>query len=118
MYCSRVAPALEAADVFTAVAGAHRRAILDELVGGEKTVGTLVSTLAMPQPQVSKNLRVLSQAGLVQCRANGRHRYYRLDPAHLRPLREWIAKYERLLNERLDQMSDYLKDLQDNGETT
>lgn len=105
-------------DVFNAVAGAHRRAILDELVGGEKAVGTLVSTLAMPQPQVSKNLRILTEAGLVRCRAEGRHRFYRLDPAHLRPLREWMAKYERLLNERLDRMDDYLKDLQESGETT
>ena len=41
---------------------------------------------------------------------------YRLDPAHLRPLREWMAKYEQLMNERLDQMDDYLKELQGQGE--
>jgi DNA-binding transcriptional ArsR family regulator len=100
------------ADVFSAVAGVHRREVLDVLVGGEKAVGTIVGELSMSQPQVSKHLRVLSSAGLVKCRAEGRRRLYRLDPAHLRPLREWMAKYEQVMNERLDQMDDYLKELQ------
>jgi DNA-binding transcriptional ArsR family regulator len=104
--------ALKSADVFNAVAGAHRREILDVLVGGEKAVGTLVSDLSMSQPQVSKHLRVLSEAGLVKCRAQGRHRLYRLDATHLRTLRDWLAKYERVMAERLDQMDDYLKELQ------
>jgi len=108
--------ALRSADVFNAVAGAHRREILDELVEGEKAVGTLVSALSMSQPQVSKHLRVLSEAGLVKCRAQGRRRLYQLDPVHLRPLREWLAKYERVMAERLDQMDDYLKELQEQGE--
>lgn len=103
-------------DVFNALAGADRRRILDVLVGGEKAVGTLVRDLSMSQPQVSKHLRVLSEAGLVICRAQGRRRLYRLDAAHLRPLRDWLAKYERVMAERLDQMDDYLKELQAKGE--
>jgi DNA-binding transcriptional ArsR family regulator len=103
-------------DVFNALAGADRRRILDVLVGGEKAVGTLVRDLSMSQPQVSKHLRVLSEAGLVKCRAQGRRRLYRLDAAHLRPLRDWLAKYERVMAERLDQMDDYLKELQAKGE--
>ena len=109
--CPVVRPSTEA-DVFNAVARAHRREVLDALVGGEKAVGAIVSELSMSQPQVSKHLRVLSSAGLVQCRAEGRRRLYRLDPAHLRPLREWMAKYEQVMNERLDQMDDYLNELQ------
>jgi DNA-binding transcriptional ArsR family regulator len=100
------------ADVFSAVAGAHRREVLDALVGGEKAVGAIVSELSMTQPQVSKHLGVLSAAGLVQCRSEGRRRLYRLDPAHLRPLREWMAKFEQVMSERLDHMDDYLKELQ------
>jgi DNA-binding transcriptional ArsR family regulator len=111
-----MAQALKSADVFNAVAGAHRREILDVLVGGEKAVGTLVRDLSMSQPQVSKHLRVLSEAGLVKCRAQGRRRLYRLDPAHLQPLRDWLSKYERIMAERLDQMEDYLKELQAQGE--
>ena len=103
-------------DVFNALAGADRRRILDVLVGGEKAVGTLVRDLSMSQPQVSKHLRALSEAGLVKCRAQGRRRLYRLDAAHLRPLRDWLAKYERVMAERLDQMDDYLKELQAKGE--
>ena len=103
-------------DVFNALAGADRRRILDVLVGGEKAVGTLVRDLSMSQPQVSKHLRVLSEAGLVKCRTQGRRRLYRLDAAHLRPLRDWLAKYERVMAERLDQMDDYLKELQAKGE--
>ena len=65
------------------------------LMAGEKAVGTIVNDLSMSQPQVSKHLRVLSEVGLVKCRAEGRRRLYRLEPAHLRPLHDWVAKYEQ-----------------------
>ena len=104
-------------DVFNAVAEVRRREILDTLIGGEKAVGTIVSDLSMSQPQVSKHLRVLSEVGLVSCRAEGRRRLYRLEPAHLRPFHDWVAKYEQALNDRLGRMDDYLKELQAQGET-
>ena len=103
-------------DVFNAIAEGHRRAILDALIDGEKAVGAIVSDLSLSQPQVSKHLRVLSEVGLVTCRADGRRRLYRLEPARLQPFHEWLAKYERALNERLDRMGDYLKDFQRQGE--
>jgi DNA-binding transcriptional ArsR family regulator len=109
-YC--VARASTTSDVFNAIAEADRRAILDALMTGEKAVGTIVSDLSMAQPQVSKHLRVLSEVGLVRCRAEGRHRLYRLEPARLQPLHDWLAKYERAWNDRLDRMDDYLKELQ------
>ena len=99
-------------DVFNAIAEAHRREILDVLITGEKAVGAIVNDLSMPQPQVSKHLRVLSEVGLVKCRAEGRRRLYRLEPARLRPLHEWLAKYEQELNDRLDRLEDYVKELQ------
>lgn len=103
-------------DVFNAVAEGHRRDILDTLIGGEKAVGTIVSDLSLSQPQVSKHLRVLSEVGLVTSRADGRRRLYRLEPTRLQPFRQWLAKYEQALNERLDRMDDYLKELQRQGE--
>jgi DNA-binding transcriptional ArsR family regulator len=103
-------------DVFNAVAEAHRREILDALNGGEKAVGAIVNDLSMSQPQVSKHLRVLGDVGLVRSRAEGRHRLYRLEPARLRPMHEWLAKYEQAWNDRLDRMDDYLEDLQQEGE--
>src|SRR6476620_5736879 len=100
-------------DVFYAVAETRRRDILDTLIAGEKAVGTIVDDLSLSQPQVSKHLRVLSEVGLVSSRAEGRRRLYRLEPAHLLPLRDWMAKYEQAWNERLDRMDDYLKELQE-----
>src|SRR5436305_6579565 len=100
-----------AADVFNAIAEPNRRAILDVLVGGERAVGTIVDHLALPEPQVSKHLRVLSVVGLVRSRADGRRRLYSLEPAQLQPFREWLAKYEQAMNNRLDRVDDYLKEL-------
>jgi DNA-binding transcriptional ArsR family regulator len=102
-------------DVFNAIGEAHRRQVLDTLIGGEKAVGAIVNDLSMSQPQVSKHLRVLSGVGLVTCRADGRRRLYRLEPARLRPLHEWLAGYERAMNERLNRMDDYLQELQQQG---
>ena len=99
-------------DVFNAIGDAHRREILDALIAGEKAVGAIVNDLSMSQPQVSKHLQVLSEVGLVTCRAEGRRRLYRLEPARLRPMHEWLAKYEQAWNARLDRVDDYLKELQ------
>jgi DNA-binding transcriptional ArsR family regulator len=99
-------------DVFNAIAEPRRRAILDVLAGGEKAVGEIVTGLSLAQPQVSKHLRVLSEVGLVRSRADGRRRLYRVEPERLRPFHEWLATYEQALNERLDRMDDYLKELQ------
>ena len=103
-------------DVFNAIAEGRRREILDTLIAGEKAVGTIVADLAIPQPQVSKHLRVLSDVGLVTSRAEGRRRLYRLEPARLRPFRDWLARYELAVNERLDRMGDYVRELHDQGD--
>jgi DNA-binding transcriptional ArsR family regulator len=110
-----VARSSTTSDVFNAVAEPRRRQILDTLITGEKAVGAIVDDLSMSQPQVSKHLRVLSEVGLVRCRAEGRRRLYRLEPARLRPFHEWLAKYEQSLNDRLDRVDDYLKELQRGG---
>jgi DNA-binding transcriptional ArsR family regulator len=111
-----VARSSTTSDVFNAIAETHRREILDTLIAGEKPVGTIVNELSMSQPQVSKHLRVLSEVGLVTCRADGRRRLYRLEPTRLGPFHDWLAKYEQAWQERLDRMDDYLKELQAQGE--
>jgi DNA-binding transcriptional ArsR family regulator len=111
-----VARSSATADVFNAIAEPRRREILDALIAGEQPVGTIVDALSMSQPQVSKHLRVLSEVGLVSCRPEGRRRLYSLEPARLQPFRDWLAKYEQALGERLDRMDDYLKELQREGE--
>lgn len=115
-YIDAVARSSTTSDVFNAVADGHRREILDTLIAGEKAVGTIVADLSMSQPQVSKHLRVLSEVGLVSCRPEGRRRLYRLEPGHLEPFQDWLAKYEQAWNSRLDRIDDYLKELQDQGE--
>jgi DNA-binding transcriptional ArsR family regulator len=107
-----MARAATTSDVFNAVADVHRREILDALIAGERPVGAIVNDLAMSQPQVSKHLRVLSEVGLVSSRADGRHRLYRLELAPLRPMHEWLARYEQAWNERLDRLDDYLQERQ------
>jgi len=110
-----VARSSTTSDVFNAIGDEHRREVLDALIAGEKAVGEIVNDLSMSQPQVSKHLRVLSEVGLVTCRAEGRRRLYRLEPARLRPLREWLAAYEQAWNARMDRVDDYLKELQQQG---
>ena len=115
-YDGAVARSSTTLDVFNAIGETRRREILDTLIAGEKAVGAIVDDLSMSQPQVSKHLRVLSEVGLVSCRADGRRRLYRLEPGRLRPFHEWLAKYERAWNDRLDRLDDYLKELQQQGE--
>jgi len=107
-----VARSATTSDVFNALAESDRRAILTSLIGGEKAVGTLVDDLSMSQPQVSKHLHVLSEVGLVRSRAAGRQRLYHLEPAPLRPMHDWLANFEKVMNGRLDRVDDYLRELQ------
>jgi DNA-binding transcriptional ArsR family regulator len=114
-YNDRVARSPTTSDIFNALGEVHRREVLDALIEGEKAVGAIVNDLSMSQPQVSKHLRVLSEVGLVRCRAEGRRRLYRLEPARLRPLHDWLAKYEQAVNDQLDRLDDYLHELHQKG---
>jgi hypothetical protein len=59
---------------------------------------------------------VLSEVELVSCRAEGRRRLYRLEPARLQPFHDWLAKHEQALSDRLNRMGDYLQELQREGD--
>lgn len=107
-----VARAATTSDAFNAIAEPRRRQILDLLaVGGERSVTELVDALGLPQPQVSKHLRVLREVGAVQVRDEGRRRLYRLDGAALKPIHDWVSAFERTWNERFEQLDDVLEDL-------
>jgi DNA-binding transcriptional ArsR family regulator len=103
-------------DAFNAVAEPRRRQILDLLARGEKPVNAVVKALRLAQPQVSKHLGVLKKVGLVSVRGAGRQRLYRLNAERLKPIHDWVKSFERLWNERLDRLADYLKELQNRGE--
>ena len=106
-----VARAATTADAFNAVAEPRRREILDALAGGERPVNDLVRRLGLPQPQVSKHLRVLREVGAVEVRDEGRQRVYRLNGHALKPIHDWVKNYERSWSERFDQLDVVLEDL-------
>jgi DNA-binding transcriptional ArsR family regulator len=107
-----MAPTPTTTDAFNAVAEAGRRQILDALGTGEATVGELVDRLGMTQPQVSKHLGVLRAVDLVLVRADGRHRWYRVNGPALQPIHDWVSTFERTWNARLDRLDDLLVELQ------
>jgi DNA-binding transcriptional ArsR family regulator len=92
------------ADAFNAVAEPRRRQILDALAAGELAVGDLVAQLGVPQPLVSKHLRVLREVGLVEARDDGRRRLYRVNGRPLKPIHDWVKGYEQTWSERFDQL--------------
>jgi DNA-binding transcriptional ArsR family regulator len=101
--------------MFEVLVEPHRRRILDLLRSGEQTVGNLVSELGISQPGVSKHLRVLRQAGLVQVRADGQRRQYRLRSEPLREIDEWLAPYRAAWGSRLDALEEHLDDMDELG---
>ena len=107
----RMARAATTTDAFNAVAEPRRREILDALGDGERPVNDLVRLLRMPQPQVSKHLRVLREVGAVDVREQGRQRLYRLNGNALKPIHDWVKNYERSWSERFDQLDAVLEDL-------
>src|ERR1700719_566218 len=95
-----------------ALAEPSRFQIIELLRNGPRAVGELVNRLKLPQPQVSKHLRVLSDAGLVDVRVDAQRRIYELRPAPLQELEVWIERYRSIWEEnfqRLDALLDGMK---------
>ena len=95
---------------FEVLAEPVRRRILDDVRDGERSVGELVERLHMSQPGVSKHLRVLREAGLVEVRRDAQRRLYRLRPEPLAEVDAWLAPYRRLWAGRLDALERSLDD--------
>jgi DNA-binding transcriptional ArsR family regulator len=114
MMADDMARAATTTDAFNAIAEPRRRQILDALAGGERPVNDLVHTLGLAQPQVSKHLRVLREAGVVDVRDRGRQRLYRLNGHALKPIHDWVKGYEELWSERFDRLDVVLEDLKRN----
>ncbi len=95
---------------FAVLADPTRRSILDLLRDGERPVGDLVDELAISQPGVSKQLRVLRDAGLVAVRPDGQRRLYRVRPEPLAEIDAWLTPYRRAWADRLDALGAHLDD--------
>jgi DNA-binding transcriptional ArsR family regulator len=93
---------------WTALAEPHRRAMLEVLRVRPRPVAELVETLGFSQPMVSKHLKVLREAGLVQVRKHAQQRIYAIDPDGLAELDTWLQPYRRLWNDSLDALGRHL----------
>lgn len=97
-------------DVFTAVADPNRREILDLLTARPRSAGEIVSHFSqITQPGVSRHLRVLREAQLVDVTVRAQQRIYSLKPEGLQALHEWISKYQDFWTEKLDALEDHLQ---------
>jgi len=93
---------------FAIIAEPNRRAILRLLVSSEQSVGQIERRLRMPQPMVSKHLRVLRDAGFVESSVDAQRRLYRLNPEPLQEVDAWLAQFRRLWSTHLDKLERHL----------
>jgi DNA-binding transcriptional ArsR family regulator len=99
-------------DSFRALADPTRRAVLDLLARRELSVGDLAGSFAISQPALSQHLAVLRSARLVRARKAGRFRFYRANPAALKPVVDWILRYEGFWRRKLSRLSDLLDEME------
>ena len=97
---------------FEVLAEESRRRILDLLVEDERSVGDLVESLSLSQPAVSKHLKVLRDAGLVDSRPDAQRRIYRVRPEPLRAVDEWLAPYRLAWERHLDALERHLDSME------
>jgi DNA-binding transcriptional ArsR family regulator len=93
---------------FEVLAEESRRQILDLLIDEERSVGDLVESLALSQPAISKHLKVLRDAGLVESRPDAQRRIYRVRPEPLRVVDDWLEPYRRAWSKHLDALERHL----------
>lgn len=98
---------------FKALAEPNRLHIVELLRNGPLQVGEISKQLGLNQPQTSKHLRVLAEAGLVEMDPVANRRIYKLNPKPFKELEAWIESYARIWEERLDRLDDYLLELQE-----
>lgn len=102
-------------DVFSAIGEPKRRQIIELLANKEMTVNELSQAFDWPQPMVSKHLGVLKEVSLVSERRMGRYRFYKVEPDKLRPIQQWMHQFEMYWGGALDQLDDYLTNIQKEG---
>lgn len=94
--------------VFEIIAEPNRRAILSLLISSQQSVGEIEQRLRMPQPTVSKHLRVLREAGFVESTVDAQRRLYRLKPEPLQELDAWLAPFRQLWSAHVDALERHL----------
>lgn len=98
--------------VFSALSDPSRRAIVERLAQGEATVGTVAQPLRMKLPSVSKHIKVLETAGLIEKRLSGREHWLRLTPVGWRSATEWLARYSQFWTDSIDKLEELVEELE------
>ncbi|MFC4456180.1 metalloregulator ArsR/SmtB family transcription factor [Deinococcus sonorensis] len=104
-------------DTLSALAEPHRMHIVELLIQQPLTVGEIASRLGLLQPQASRHLRVLSDAGIIRVEAIANRRLCHLRPEPFQQLDSWLTPYRRLWEDRFDRLDTYLQQLQQTGHT-
>lgn len=99
-------------ETFAALAEPNRYRIVELLRSGPRPVNEIGERLRMHQPQVSKHLRVLKEAGIVDVRPRAQQRLYQLRPQSLRQLHDWLEQYRQLWDARFEDMDELIEELQ------
>lgn len=103
--------------MFEVIAEPNRRAILSLLVSSQQSVGDIERQLRMPQPTVSKHLRVLREAGFVESRVDAQRRLYRLKPEPLQEVDAWLAQFRRFWSAHVDALERHLDRMDQSTQT-
>ncbi|MCC5907783.1 MAG: winged helix-turn-helix transcriptional regulator [Balneolaceae bacterium] len=111
-------PADHLSTTFQALADPTRRAILASLTTGEKTVSDLAEPFDMTMPAITKHLKVLEKAKLIERSRKAQYRPCRLQPEPLKDIDEWMEQYRKFFEASFDRLEDYLKQLQAKKEKT
>ncbi|MGF9907222.1 ArsR/SmtB family transcription factor [Brevibacillus porteri] len=101
----------------SALAEPNRMKIVELLRDGPLTVGEIADQLGLRQPQASKHLKVLSDNGIVDVKAEANRRFYKLRPEPFQALDSWVKSFQRVMEERFDNLEDYLRELQNKEKT-
>ncbi|MEX0723565.1 MAG: metalloregulator ArsR/SmtB family transcription factor [Gracilimonas sp.] len=108
-------PADQLSSTFHALADPTRRAILSSLTTGEKTVSDLAEPFDMSMPAITKHLKVLEKAKLIERSKQAQYRPCRLHPEPLKDIDEWIEQYRKFFEASFDRLEDYLQQIQTKG---
>ncbi|MED4584758.1 metalloregulator ArsR/SmtB family transcription factor [Brevibacillus choshinensis] len=103
--------------MLSALAEPNRMNIVELLRDGPLTVGEIADRLGLRQPQASKHLKVLSDNGILEVKAEANRRIYKLRPEPFQALDSWVSSFRRVMEDRFDNLEDYLRELQSKEES-
>ncbi|WP_309863844.1 ArsR/SmtB family transcription factor [Desmospora profundinema] len=109
---SRKSPGMDMTTTLKALAEPNRMDIVELLRNGPLTVGEIADRLGLRQPQASKHLKVLSDNGILEVKAEANRRIYKLRPEPFQALDAWLNSFQRVMQERFDNLDYYLRELQ------